>query len=335
MTRKLTVYSDATNEWGLIEGDAFKVLAGLPDACISTIVTDPPYGIAFHDEAWDGTDIHRAVSARGERLSRGEAFERWTRVWAAECLRVLRPGGHLLAFSAPRMSHRLTSAVEDAGFEIRDQLLWLNAQGIPKSRRLPGGRATTLKPCFEPIVIARSPMIGGTDDNLVVHGTGALNIEANRVKGYDGRSRWPANIVLSHAEDCTDSGCSDDCPVGMLDPTLSRLFFCAKATRAEREAGCEALEARLAQVYTGKHHPPRLVHNGHPCVKPLALMRWLVRLVTPPDAVVLDPFAGSGSTGAAAVLEGRRFLGIERESQYVDIACARLTHWANKTEVRS
>jgi len=335
MTGKLTVYSDATNGWGLIEGDAPQVLVGLPDACISTIITDPPYGIAFHDEAWDGRDIRRAVTARGERLSGGEAFERWTRAWATECLRVLKPGGHLLAFSAPRMAHRLTSAVEDAGFEVRDQLLWLNAQGIPKSRRLPGGLATTLKPAFEPILLARAPMIGKTSKNLAAHGTGALNIEATRIEGDDGRSRWPANIVLSHAASCTVGGCTTDCPAGMLDATARRMFFCAKATRAEREAGCEALEERLAQVYTGKHHPPRLVRNAHPCVKPLELMRWLVRLVTPPDAVVLDPFAGSGSTGAAAVLEGRRFLGIEREPDYVDIACARLTHWAHDAEARS
>jgi site-specific DNA-methyltransferase (adenine-specific) len=110
----------------------------------------------------------------------------------------------------------------------------------------------------------------------------------------------------------------------------SRLFYCAKTSRAEREAGCEQLPKRSVQLYTGKHHPPRLIHNIHPTVKPLALMRWLVRLITPPDGLVLDPFAGSGSTGIAAVMEDRIFLGIEREGDYVDVACARLTHWAHK-----
>jgi site-specific DNA-methyltransferase (adenine-specific) len=119
----------------------------------------------------------------------------------------------------------------------------------------------------------------------------------------------------------------------MIDTTRpdllpSRLFFCAKATRPEREAGCEQLPRRSVALYTGKRHSPRLVRNLHPTVKPVSLMRWLVKLVTPPGGLVLDPFAGSASTGIGAVMEGRMFLGLEREAAYVDIACARLTHWA-------
>jgi DNA modification methylase len=317
---KVALYQDATKAWGLIEADALLTLAKLPTDSVDAIVTDPPYGIAFAGEAWDGMAIRRAVSAAGERLSATEAFERWTRVWATEALRVLKPGGHLIAFGAPRTFHRLTAGIEDAGLEIRDVLMWLYAQGLPKSRRLPGGLATALKPAYEPIMLARAPILGTTTDNLTAWGTGALNIDAARV----GAARyWPANVTLSHAPDC---------PAVLIDTPephgCSRLFYCAKTSRAEREAGCEQLPKQSVQLYTGKSHPPRLIHNLHPTVKPIALMRWLIGLITPPGGLVLDPFAGSGSTGAAVVLEGRQFLGIEREERYVDIACARLTHWA-------
>jgi DNA modification methylase len=325
---KLTLYDDATRTWGLIEADALKALAAIPDSSIQAIVTDPPYGLSFHAEIWDGADIHRAVPD-GEQLSRSEAFERWTALWAAECRRVLKPGGHLLAFSAPRMVHRLVCGVEDAGLEVRDQLLWLKAQGLPKSRRLPDGRATTLKPAYEPILIARKPFDGDVITNLQAFGTGALNIDAARIPRETGATGyWPANLALSHASACETDACVDDCPVGIIPERHSRLFFCAKATRREREAGCEALPERSVQIFTGKHHPPRYVRNTHPTVKPIALMRWLVKLAVPPGGCVLDPFCGSGTTGVAAVLEDRVFLGIEREPEYVDVACARLTHWA-------
>lgn len=333
---QLTFYQDATKRWGLIEADALDALRRLPCACVDSVVVDPPYGIGFHDEAWDGADIQRTANPTGESIGSGEVFERWSARWATECRRVLKPGGHLLSLGAPRTFHRLVSGVEDAGLEVRDQLLWMFAQGLPKSRRLPAGLGTTLKPAFEPILLARAPLAGSLQGNLDVIGTGALNIDATRIPrpsapaGY-----WPATVALSHAEGCSDRLCDAECPVALLDqaPTqapLSRLFFCAKASRQEREAGCEQLPQRSIQLYTGKHHPPRLVRNTHPTVKPLELMRWLVRLVTPPGGLVLDPFAGSGTTGAAAVLEGRRFLGIEREPEYVDIACARITHWARK-----
>jgi site-specific DNA-methyltransferase (adenine-specific) len=329
--RKLALYEDATNAWGLIEADALQALARLPRSSIDAIVTDPPYGIAFHDEAWDGADIHAAV-AGGAQLSIGEAFERWTTRWASECHRVLKPGGHMLAFSAPRMFHRLVCGVEDAGLEVRDQLLWLHAQGLPKSRRLPGGLGTTLKPAYEPVLLARKPFEGRVLDNLDAVGTGALNINAARIPREGGATGyWPAHVALSHAPACKNDSCAEDCPVPVLDASVSRLFFCAKATRREREAGCERLPERPVQVYTGKHHPPRIVRNIHPTVKPVELMRWLVRLITPPGGLVLDPFAGSGTTGIAAVQEDRLFLGVEREPEYVDIACARIAHWARET----
>jgi DNA modification methylase len=322
---ELAVYHDDTDRWRLIEGDALLTLAKLPDSCVDAIVTDPPYGIDI--AAWDGKAIRRTVSTDGERLSPNEAFGLWTRVWAMEALRVLKPGGHMVAFGAPRTFHRLVAGAEDAGLEVRDVLLWLYGSGVPKSRRMPGGYGTGLKPSYEPILLARAPLDGTTEDNLNTWGTGALNIDATRIgeSGY-----WPANVLLSHGADC---------PMQMVDhPSTgpSRLLYCAKTTRQEREAGCAQLPARRhAALYTGRKRAPGVRRNIHPTVKPIELMRWLTRLTCPPGGTVLDPFTGSGSTGAAAVLEGRQFLGIERESEYVDIACARITHWAHQAKERS
>jgi DNA modification methylase len=317
--RKLSLYSDATDRWRLVEGDSLSLIAKLPENSVDCVVTDPPYGIGFHGEPWDG-------AGQGSQLAGGEAFTVWSRTWARECLRVLKPGGQLLAFGSPRTFHRLTAGVEDAGLEIRDVLMWVYGQGAPKARKLPGGLAAMLKPAYEPILLARKPLIGTTPRNVEEWGTGALNIEASRVNGY-----WPAHLALSHATSCTKSGCTADCPAGLLDrarPDLlpSRLFFCAKASKPEREAGCGELPLRSDLLYS--RPAPRLRRNIHPTVKPLALMRWLVGLVTPPGGVVLDPFAGSGTTGIAALMEERTFLGVEREPKYIDIACARLTHWA-------
>ncbi len=327
---KLAVRHAPQERWSVLEADALDALAKMPDDSVDAVVTDPPYGISFHDEAWDGSAIRRAVAGE-EHLSTGEVFERWTIRWASECRRVLKPGGHLLAFAAPRMMHRLVSGVEDAGLEVRDQLLWLNAQGLPKSRKLPGGLGTTLKPAYEPILLARKPLDGNVTDNLELFGTGALNIDAARIRrSANATGYWPAHVAVSHSPSCTEDSCTEQCPVRHLDVSLSRLFFCAKASRTEREAGCERLPKRSVRVFTGKHHPPREVRNSHPTVKPVELMRWLVRLVTPQGGCVLDPFAGSGTTGIAAVLEDRRFLGIERERQYADIARARIAYWAKE-----
>jgi DNA modification methylase len=354
-----------------------------------------------------------------ESAAPNRAFQEWCTGWAAECLRVLKPGGHLLAFGSPRTYHRLTSGIEDAGFEIRDSISWLYGTGFPKSldvskaidkaagverkvvaegkaakRMIPGadqartgswikdngrefvptvtapatdaarqwqGWGTALKPGHEPIVVARKPLGGTVAANVQAHRTGALNIDGCRVEGEDapaGRlrhgggsahsdsmsgplnpdvrpaspaGRWPANVVLDE-----DAAAELDAQTGTLTSGklaahharrpkgagilgafgsvegergfgdsggASRFFYCAKAPAAER---------------------PKVDGQGHPTVKPLALMRWLVRLVTPPGGVVLDPFAGSGTTLQAARDEGFWAFGIERDPTYLPLIRARL-----------
>jgi DNA modification methylase len=445
-------------------------------------------------------------------------MQRWHEQWAREALRVLKPGGHLLAFGGTRTSHRLAAGIEDAGFEIRDTIAWMYGSGFPKSldvskaidkaagaeREVVGegpfaarrprasdgatfhmpagdplttpatpeaekwnGWGTALKPAHEPIVVARKPLTGTVASTVLEFGTGALNIDGCRIEHdetlsggtgtngkhdgwdrpwmHDGRARdgyrssagrWPANVVLSHHEDCQPAGtrrvkgitggtrggggtgawnptdrsqspgqtirgdgrevgdyadadgmetvqaweCVPDCPVRLLDQQsgdstssdrprrntaeahnrtqsmgksagdwttnghgdsggASRFFYVAKASSAERNAGLDGFEEQTVKLpgkatgfnpqtgeltdgYTGERR------NVHPTVKPIELMRWLVRLVTPPGGTILDPFAGSGTTGCAAVLEGFRFVGIEREPEYADIAEARIRWWA-------
>jgi DNA modification methylase len=323
--RKPALYGDRVR-WGLVQANSLDLLKQLPPNSADVVIADSPYSIDIAGHAWDGKDIRRAVVTDGERLSAGEAFARWTQMWAREAKRVLKPGAFLAVFGAPRTAARLSVGLEDAGLELRDVLLWLYGTGVPKSRRMPG---TGLKPAYEPIQLARVPLRqGSVEANLKAWGTGALNIDAARV-GTAGF--WPANVALSHGPGCTDLRCEPDCPVALLGgvtPPPNRLFFCAKASQQEREAGCEGLPVRSAQIYTGRGRSARVRANVHPTVKPVALMRWITRLVTPPGGLVLDPFAGSGSTGIAAMLEGRRFLGIEREREYVQVARARLTHWA-------
>jgi hypothetical protein len=314
-------------------GDALDVLRELPDNSVDAVVTDPPYALGFMGKAWD---THTPGG-----------FQQWCQAWAAECLRILKPGGHLAAFGGTRTYHRLTSGIEDAGFEIRDSLHWIYGSGFPKSldvskaldkaegaeREVVGvkrsglamndqlnddgwhnagrgeagklvavtapatpeaqrwqGYGTALKPAHEPIVLARKPLSGTVAANVLQHGTGALNIDGSRNAG-----RWPANVGF------------DDQAAPLVDEQggngESRFFpvfrYTAKADANERP----------------------LVVNGvrHPTVKPLDLMRWLVRLVTPQGGTVLEPFAGSGTTVEACLLEGFGCVAIEREADYLPL----------------
>jgi len=340
--------------WQIKHADCLKALPKLDAATVDVVITDPPYGINVNNMRWDRPstlDPTRPSGRRAPRADPSAAFQSFSAQWSAQCLRVLKPGAHLAAFAAPRTFHLLARGLEEAGFELRDVLMWIQGQGYPATRVLPGGLGTGLKPAWEPIVLARKPLDGSIEHNLAAHGTGAMNIDACRVepspqdcpnKGRthgrritaNQRGRWPANLLLSHSRSCTDSRCERDCPIALLGER-HRFFYAAKAPRRERDAGCEQLPRRVVQTYKVgarnvqlcNEHP---VANIHPTVKPIELMRWLVRLLTPPGGLVLDPFAGSGSTGAAAVLEGARFLGIEREGDYIPIARARIRHWARQ-----
>lgn len=270
-------------------------------------------------------------------------------------LRVLKPGAYLVAFGGTRTYHRMTCAIEDAGFEVRDCLSWLYGSGFPKSLNLPGGIGTALKPAWEPCVLARKPLIGTVAANVGQFGTGALNIDACRIgdeeRTYDltmvaggfettggglnvksGEKtvvgRWPANVLLDEeAAALLDEqtgvsvsrvgaprGAAAGAGWGMTQTGseyddmggASRFYYVAKPSRRERDLGTDA---------NG---------NTHPTVKPVEVMRWLVRLVTPRGGVVLDPFLGSGTTGVACVYEQREFVGIEREAAYVEIAMRRI-----------
>jgi site-specific DNA-methyltransferase (adenine-specific) len=329
----------------VLHGDCLELLAGLSSCSVDAVVCDPPYGINFQGKRWDGQAIREsaATTTSNKRLGAGEAFQEWARSWAAECSRVLKPGGHLLAFGSPRTFHRLAAGLEDAGFQLRDTLIWLYGSGMPKSRRMPDGQSTTLKPAWEPLLLARKPPVGTTEQNVHRHRTGALNIDACRHEG-----RWPTNVLLGHHERCTPKMCHRECALVLIDKAdqrtsltsgtrtpPSRMFFSSKASRSERDAGCEHIPPSELDLFQQASSRPAVVHNPHPTVKPIALMRWLVRLTCPPDGLVLDPFCGSGSTGAAAVLEDRRFLGIEREDTYVQIARARLTHYSPATNAHN
>ena len=315
-------------------GDCLKTLRTIPDNSVDSIVTDPPYGLSFMGKRWD----YEVPSVE---------------IWA-ECLRVLKPGGHLLAFAGTRTQHRMAVRIEDAGFEIRDMIAWTYGSGFPKSRNLDGdwqGWGTALKPALEPITVARKPLVGTVAANVLQHGTGALNIDGCRVPSDESQSRprgsfphsddawgngrpneisqshdagrWPANLIHDGSE-----------PADLLGEA-ARFFYCAKASKRDRDEGLDAFEVKAAKSYEGGRivsadHPETAMGgesvraNIHPTVKPTDLMRYLCRLVTPPGGTVLDPFMGSGSTGKAAMLEGFRFVGCELSPEYLEIARSRI-----------
>ncbi len=360
------------------------------------------------------------------------AFGEWCRVWALEAYRILKPGAHVLAFGGTRTYHRLAAGLEDAGFEIRDSLMWVYGSGFPKSMDLQKavaksgddgdaerwtGWGTALKPAHEPIVLARKPVAGTVAANVLEHGTGGLNVDGclvaasgrplvekrigepevpealygaglspgSRQAGTTDEGRWPPNFLLGHGACCAENECGPCCPARELDaqsigggmhsagaaragstsprPTapshwqgpavtdtgkmhrfgddggaarfFPRFRYVPKASTRERNDGLSEEFERLHGLSGGAQGAIERgeedynlavfnrvirVRNHHPTVKPIELMRWLVRLVTPPGGVVLDPFAGSGSTLLAASREGVRCIGVEREPEYAAIA---------------
>lgn len=285
----------------IIHGDCLEVMKTFEDNSIDSIVTDPPYGLGFMGKAWD-------------QLPPGED-------WARECLRVLKPGGHLLAFGGTRTWHRLAVAVEDAGFEIRDSIAWMYGSGFPKHR-------AALKPAFEPIVMARKPFKGSLTANEAIHGTGALNIEESRVAA----GRWPANVALDGTSAAMldeqsghSSGIRKDMTCRTKAPVGAHGIYGHRPAVDTQRRGDEGGSSRFFYVAKApKKERPVVDGISHPTVKPLALMQWLVRLVTPAGGVVLDPFAGSGTTVEAALLEGFQVIGIEREAEYLPLIQERI-----------
>lgn len=422
-------------------GDLRLVLPTLAENSFDACVTDPPYHLTgktggkrgFMGKEWDGGDI---------------AFRPET--WA-HAYRVLKPGAYLLAFGGTRTWHRIAVAIEDAGFEIRDSLMWLYGEGMPHStatdkaideakgvthlrpkagsRILTGnagistaekggtysvasglsanvevdvtapyselaklweGFGSNLKPCVEPIICARKPLDGTIAENIEAHGVGALHIDACRgEKGWDCQAhpvtsggdiasppagyvtsehpdgRWPPNVLLDgYVRELIDMSygktkSSKGKPRKSKAPGegwgmtatgteyndsggVSRYFYCPKAKRGEREAGLDHWPEMSAGEATGRKEGSKGIgpragagrgggrRNRHATVKPLALMRWLVRLVTPPGGFVLDPFAGSGTTGCACALEGFHFGGVELDEVHTRLAMDRIAYWAKQ-----
>lgn len=330
----------------LINGNSLEVLKTLPDNSVDAIVTDPPYGLSQHSQG----DIVNALTAwlAGEEYTHGKGGfmgKEWdsfvpSPMLFKKCLRVLKPGGHMLCFAGARTQDLMGIAIRLAGFELRDSCLFLYGSGFPKGQNIAKGIEklgvsneakrwegwnTNLKPAYEPILMARKPFAGTVVENVLKHGVGGLNIDGCRVEsadvvggrgckkntegticfseykgeGYEPRrhtqGRYPANVILDGSEEVE----------ALFPKDAQRFFYCAKASKRDRDEGLEGM-------------------NPYPTVKNTALMRHLVRLVTPKGGVVLDPFMGSGSTGKACMYEGMQFIGVELNPKYVEIAKARI-----------
>jgi len=381
----------------LLHGDCLEKLKELSENSVDAIITDPPYGINFMGKTWD--DDCPSVE-----------------VWK-ECLRVLKPGGHLLSFSGTRTVDLIMGRIREAGFEVRDMISWIYGSGFPKSHNIEKalnkkgeierakefkGFGTALKPACEPIVVARKPFKGSVVDNVLKHGCGGLNIDACRVEHninpkYTNRTasksngekmglfkengklatlkpqgRFPANVILDEEASKLLDEQSGVLKSGTLTPQnnvkattgwsggsqadrvknnfqansggASRFFYCPKASKRERNEGLEGMPKKkndfqrassgLSKSNKGRaglqDNSGQPNENHHPTVKPIKLMQYLVKLVTPPNGIVLDPFMGSGSTGVACAKLGFNFIGIEREKEYYNIAEKRINHEGDK-----
>jgi len=368
----------------LLNGDCIEEMQKLIDdgVQVDSVVTDPPYhltsivkrfgkeGSAPAQHGTDGAYARASKGFMGKEWDGGDiAFRPET--WEL-ALKLLKPGGHLLAFSASRNYHRMAVAIEDAGFEIRDQMMWLYGSGFPKSQNVGDGWGSALKPAHEPIVMARKQLSEkNIKDNVLKHGTGAINIDGCRVEGNDAKypdtnpdfrdqgkkskeaigidklsfgqvenaerqkavanssGRFPANVmhdgsdvIVNQFPNAKGAVSNGDATVGETsngvinpmrrgnltsygdDGSAARFFYCPKTSKSERHNGIEK--------------------NTHPTVKPIELMKYLCRLVTPKGGTVFDPFMGSGSTGMAAKDEGFDFIGIEKEEEYFKICESRI-----------
>jgi site-specific DNA-methyltransferase (adenine-specific) len=360
----------------IFNGDNMVGLKKLKDNSVDSIVTDPPYGLSFMNKKWD-YDV--------------PTVELWKEVY-----RVLKPGGHILSFGGTRTYHRMVVNIEDAGFEIRDQIMWLYGSGFPKSHNIEknikkidpdnndfNGFGTSLKPANEPICLARKPLSEKTIvKNVLEWGTGGINIDECRVGSDGGKSqmvetkhssinkkptgRFPANVILEclcenviegeHIHrtynDTGNTHTDSNCPCYILDQQTGILKGDSpnrkprKGGHRKQYVGTENNNIQKVVVepkaFSDKGGASRFFYNAkvskkernigleegttstHPTVKPVKLMRYLCRLITPPGGVVLDPFMGSGSTGISALKEGFRFIGMDMDEEYCKIAEQRI-----------
>lgn len=300
----------------IIQGDALEVLKTIPDNSIDSIVTDPPYGLAFMDKKWD-------------KFKDSAQYAEWCEQWARECLRVLKPGGHLLAFGGTRTYHALAWGIEQAGFEIRDMIEWLYLSGFPKGISNLGkinkelvGWGISLKPAHEPIVMARKPIEGTVYENVEKWGTGALNVASCRIGDEERENPQAGYIRRGRTNEEVFFGVDRNKPSGTI--TVKGRYPSNCVTLDENEWYSKYFNVTPRELSKKASKKDRGEYNDHPTVKPTALMAWLIRLVTPPGGIVLDPFAGSGSTLVAAKREGFRYIGIEMEHKYIEIAERRL-----------
>lgn len=320
----------------LFHGDSREVLRQFADCSIDGCVSDPPYALVSIQRRFGAenaapaqggqTGVYARASAgfMGQNWDTGEtAFDPafWAEVW-----RVLKPGAHLAAFGGTRTYHRLVCAIEDAGFEIRDQLAWVYGSGFPHSHKQTGpwdGWGTKLKPAFEPIVLARKPMDGTVAENLALWGVGALNIDGCRIVSEDSnaRGRWPANLIHDGSDEVVQAfPCAPGQQGAIRGDEPSRLtkntYGAFSGSRREPSSPRADSGSAARFFYAAKASSAERAGSTHPTVKPVALKQWLCRMIAPPGAVILDPFAGTGTTGEAAVREGQHALLIEREPQY-------------------
>ncbi len=361
----------------VLYGSCLDRLKEIPDGSIDAVVCDPPYhlqSIVKRLGKPDAAPINIKETGVYARASRGFMGQTWdggdiafkTDVWR-ECLRVLKAGGHLVAFGGTRTVHRIACAIEDSGFEIRDMISWLYFSGFPKSLNIVSqledsdsifwsGYGTALKPAQEPAILARKPIEAGSiAKQVLATATGAINIDGCRFAYGDpcwvgpqenyGRSASRSDGSMANVR------IGGGVPIGdnrqnvnyanKLGRWPANIYQCAKPSRAEKEQGLEHLEPTTGAEAVGRTdgsaglNNPRAgagrtaaeIRNIHPTVKPLKLMRWLVRLVTPEGGTVLDPFAGSGTTLAAATLENRHSVGCELTADYLPIIHGRV-QWA-------
>lgn len=371
----------------VIEGDCRKHMArmtapvpGEAFGLIDAVITDPPYHLQSIVKRFQKTDKADDTKTSARARSRADSYGRLNAGFMGQswdggdvafdpetwrlAFDVLKPGAHLLAFGSPRNYHRLAVAIEDAGFEIRNCLLWMFGTGMPKSRRVEldiedcsareqwAGWGTGLKPAYEPICMARKPIEESTvAANVLKYGTGAINIGACRVEsekltGWGGKAggggtwnksnsgfckdgqprpvdgRWPANVAHDGSEEVLAAfaqfGESKSTGGGMKDLRKGKLFQGETQPNITNTSGLGDTGTASRFFYSAKAGPDDRAGSKHPTVKPVALMRWLVRMVTPPGGTILDPFAGTGTTGIAAMREGVNAVLIEAEPKYAE-----------------